>query len=122
MHMMAIRRMAGRFADALEAALGMLAAVILMAMLALVVAGVVLRYGPHTGVIGMEDLGIWLNIALISAGLPLTLSGPLSMRLDGLARLLPDRASGVLALVADGCAPLARARPEPARGARSLPR
>ncbi len=102
MRMMAIRRMAGRFADTLETALGMLAAVILMAMLALVVAGVVLRYGFHTGVIGMEDLGIWLNIALISAGLPLTLSGPLSMRLDGLARLLSDRASSVLAAVADG--------------------
>ncbi|MEO2037233.1 MAG: TRAP transporter large permease subunit, partial [Martelella sp.] len=100
--MTAIRSTAGRFADALETALGLLAAVILMAMLALVVAGVVLRYVFHTGVVGMEDLGIWLNIALISAGLPLTLSGPLSMRLDGLVKLLPDRASGVLAVVADG--------------------
>lgn len=102
MRMTAIRNTAGRFADALETALGLLAAIILMAMLALVVAGVVLRYVFHTGVVGMEDLGVWLNIALISAGLPLTLSGPLSMRLDGLVRLLPDRASGLLAVVADG--------------------
>lgn len=96
------RRVAGRLADALETVTGVIAAFILMAMLALVVTGVVLRYVFHTGVVGMEDLGIWLNIALISAGLPLTLSGPLSMRLDGLVRLLPARASGLLAVVADG--------------------
>ncbi|WP_180898107.1 TRAP transporter large permease [Martelella soudanensis] len=96
------RRAAGRLADGLETALGLLAAVILMAMLALVMAGVCLRYVFHTGVIGMEDLGIWLNIGLISAGLPLTFSGPLSMRFDGLAKRLSGRASGMLRVVADG--------------------
>ncbi len=93
---------AGWLAARLEATLGFLAAFILMAMLAGVLVGVVLRYVFHTGIVGMEDFGIWLNIAFISAGLPLTFTGPLSMRLDFVAGRLSVAGGQMAAVLADG--------------------
>ncbi|WP_174802467.1 TRAP transporter large permease subunit [Martelella limonii] len=85
----------------METAFASLAAIILAVMLAAVTIGVVLRYGFQTGVVGMEDLGIWLNIALISAGLPLTFTGTLSMRLDLLTGRLKGWQVRTSALAAD---------------------
>nr|WP_272213725.1 TRAP transporter large permease subunit [Marinicella sp. W31]MDC2879675.1 TRAP transporter large permease subunit [Marinicella sp. W31] len=98
---------AARLAKRLEAALGLIAAAVLAVMLAVVLTSVVLRYLFHTGLIGTEDLGIWLNVALIALAAPLALSGPLSMRLDlpfrpvvaKAARIIADAVSLLAALV-----------------------
>ncbi|WP_319518688.1 TRAP transporter large permease subunit [uncultured Martelella sp.] len=98
---------AAQLATRLETALAMVAATVLAVMLAVVLTSVVLRYLFHTGVIGTEDLGIWLNVALIALAAPLVLSGPLSMRLDlpfgpaakKLAGIIADAFSLLAALV-----------------------
>ena len=75
----------------MEAVLGLLCALILAALLAVVLASVVLRYVFHTGVVGVEELCIWLHVALIALGMPLTLNGALAMRMDLFSRSLPVR-------------------------------
>jgi tripartite ATP-independent transporter DctM subunit len=90
-----------------EAVLGTLAGLVLLVMLVVVLTGVVLRYGFGTGLIGTEDLGIWLHIALVSLGAPLALSGPLSMRLDIVVQRLPLALQRIAAAVADGITVLA---------------
>ncbi len=85
----------------IEAALGLLAALTLAALLAVVLTSVCLRYVFHSGFISAEDLGIWLHVALIGLGAPLSLSGALSMRLDTVVRLLPERLAPVTQALAD---------------------
>ncbi len=75
----------------MEAVLGLLCALILAALLAIVLASVVLRYVFHTGVVGVEELCIWLNVALVALGMPLALNGGLAMRMDLISRYLPVR-------------------------------
>ncbi|WP_330166547.1 TRAP transporter large permease subunit [Rhizobium sp. GN54] len=75
----------------MEAVLGLLCALILAALLAIVLASVVLRYVFHTGVVGVEELCIWLHVALIALGMPLALNGALAMRMDLFSRSLPAR-------------------------------
>ena len=92
---------AKRFASAIEAVLGALAALVLAVLLVVVLANVFLRYGFGTGFIGAEDLGIWLHVALIALGAPLTISSALAMRLDVFVRLLPARAGDIAHSLAD---------------------
>ncbi len=85
----------------LEAGLGALAGLLLAALLVLVLANVVLRYVFHGGLIGAEELGIWLHLALISVAAPLAFCGPLAMRFDIGLRLLPTRGQKVATTLAD---------------------
>ena len=103
----AIERVAGRLADRLQTTLSMMAGVVLALMLALVLLSVVLRYVFRTGLIGTEDLGIWLNVALVFLAAPLAMTGPLAMRLELPfsrraelpARIIADAVSLIAALV-----------------------
>lgn len=85
----------------LEKLLGTLAALLLFALMALVLVNVTLRYVFQAGFIGAEDLGIWLNLALISVAAPLSLTGPLSMRFDVGRRLLGKNAGAAVDILAD---------------------
>jgi tripartite ATP-independent transporter DctM subunit len=98
---------ATRTLGVVDRALGAASAVVLAAMLAVVLIGVVLRYGFGTGLMGAEDLGIWLHVALIALGAPLTLAGPLAMRLDIVAARLPPVLRCVSEVMADGFTVLA---------------
>lgn len=71
-----------RLLAALSGVLSTLAALLLAALLALVGFGVVQRYVFQTGLLGAEDLGIWLHVAIMAAGAPLALTSALAMRLD----------------------------------------
>ena len=80
-----------RLLKLIEDMLGVVAGLILTLLLAIVLASVALRYFFSTGFIGAEELGIWLHVALIALGAPLSLSSALAMRLDVFVRLLPER-------------------------------
>ncbi|MDH2326903.1 TRAP transporter large permease subunit [Cereibacter sp. SYSU M97828] len=84
-----IGRIAARLLDTLSAALSSLAAVALVALLGLVAAGFVLRYGFSSALLGAEDAGIWLHVAILSLGMPVALTSALAMRLDVVHRYLP---------------------------------
>jgi len=86
---------------AVESVLGVLAALILAVLLVVVLVSVFLRYVFNTGLIGAEDLGIWLHVALIALGAPLSLKSALAMRLDVFVRMLPARALPVTQVFAD---------------------
>ncbi|MCX5519220.1 TRAP transporter large permease subunit [Kaistia defluvii] len=84
----------------LEAGLGALCAGILALLLAVVLLSVGLRYGLGSAFLGSDELAIWLHVALIAIGAPLSIHGALAMRLDVFTRLLPaagQRAALVLA-------------------------
>ncbi len=100
-------RVAGAVLRVLDRLLGSLAGLVLATMLVVVLAGVVLRYGFKTGLMGAEDLGIWLHIALIALGAPLALNGPLAMRLDILVSRLPPLPQRLAGIGADGVSVLA---------------
>ncbi|TCL91220.1 tripartite ATP-independent transporter DctM subunit [Rhizobium sp. PP-WC-2G-219] len=106
-HIGAPARIAGAILRVLDRLLGTLAGLVLAIMLVVVLAGVVLRYGFGTGLMGAEDLGIWLHIALIALGAPLALNGPLAMRLDILVSRLPPLAQRLAGIGADGVSVLA---------------
>ncbi|TAM94592.1 MAG: TRAP transporter large permease subunit [Rhizobiaceae bacterium] len=92
---------AARLLRAIETALGALVAAILAALVLEVLAAVVLRYVFHTGFLGSEDIGIWLNVALVAFGAPLALNSALAMRLDVFATRLPEAGQRGAAVVAD---------------------
>src|SRR5690606_29760508 len=81
--------MAARLLCRLEAAFGGVCAALLAAMLLLVLASVVSRYGFSTGFAGAEELTLFLFSALVFLGAPLAQGGALSMRLDLGVRALP---------------------------------
>ncbi|WP_245515305.1 TRAP transporter large permease subunit [Rhizobium deserti] len=85
------RSAAAQWLRSVEAVIGAVAAAILLALLALVIADVYLRYLFRSGLIGTEDLAIWLHVAMISIGAPLSLGSALAMRLDVFVKLLPER-------------------------------
>lgn len=93
----------------IERALGAACAAILAVLLCVVLANVVLRYAFHTGFLGAEDLGVWLQTALISFGAPLALNSALAMRLDVFVRLLPRHGRAAAAALADTFSVLAAA-------------
>lgn len=90
-----------RWLGTVEAVLGALAALLLVVLLVLVLVNVTLRYVFQASFIGAEDLGIWLNLALISVAAPLSLTGPLSMRFDVGRRLFGSRIGAVVDTLAD---------------------
>ncbi|MDH0116264.1 TRAP transporter large permease subunit [Rhizobium pusense] len=95
------QRVAGRLLAILDKVLGAVAAAILATLLVVVLVNVTLRYLFHTGFIGAEDLGIWLNVAMIAVGAPLSLKSALAMRLDVFVRFLPERFHAVTEVLAD---------------------
>lgn len=92
---------AARVLKGVETVLGAVAALILAVLLTVVLVSVCLRYFFNTGFIGAEDLGIWLHVALISIGAPLSLNSALAMRLDVFVRLAPARLLPVTQVLAD---------------------
>ncbi|MCZ6913727.1 MAG: TRAP transporter large permease subunit, partial [Rickettsia endosymbiont of Ixodes persulcatus] len=60
-----------------------------------------MRYLFSAGFMGSEDLSVWLNVALIAFGAPLSLNSTLAMRLDVFARLLPQRGQKITGVAAD---------------------
>lgn len=95
------QRVAGRLLAILDRVLGAVAAAILATLLVVVLVNVTLRYLFHTGFIGAEDLGIWLNVAMIAVGAPLSLKSALAMRLDVFVRFLPERFHAATEVPAD---------------------
>ncbi|PZR54719.1 MAG: ABC transporter permease, partial [Stutzerimonas stutzeri] len=95
------QRVAGRVLAVLDTLLGAVAAAILATLLVVVLVNVTLRYLFHTGFIGAEDLGIWLNVAMIAVGAPLSLKSALAMRLDVFVRFLPERFHAATEILAD---------------------
>ncbi|WP_105426502.1 TRAP transporter large permease subunit [Neorhizobium tomejilense] len=93
--------LAARVLKGVEAVLGTIAALILAFLLMVVLVSVCLRYFFSTGFIGAEDLGIWLHVALISIGAPLSLNSALAMRLDVFVRLAPARLVPATHVLAD---------------------
>ncbi|MBP1872550.1 C4-dicarboxylate TRAP transporter large permease protein DctM [Ensifer adhaerens] len=85
------RLLAQRTLRGIEASLGIAAASVLAVLLAVVLSSVCMRYFFNTGLVGAEDLGIWLHVALIAIGAPLSLNSALAMRLDVFAKMLPSR-------------------------------
>jgi len=95
------QRVAGRLLAILDKVLGAVAGAILATLLVVVLVNVTLRYLFHTGFIGAEDLGIWLNVAMIAVGAPLSLKSALAMRLDVFVRFLPERFHAATEVLAD---------------------
>lgn len=85
------RDVAGRVLAGVETVLGIVVGAILVALLVIVLTGAALRYGGGIGIVGIEDLGIWLHVALVAFGAPLALDSALSMRLDVATRHLGPR-------------------------------
>ncbi len=86
----------------LETGLSSLAGLVLAVLLVLVVGNAAARYLLHLGLVGAEDLAIWLQVAMIALGAPLALNGPLAMRLDVLTHRLPRALQSPAAVIADG--------------------
>jgi tripartite ATP-independent transporter DctM subunit len=96
-----IRTAAVRAVFVTETLLGICAAVVLASMLVIVLVTAGLRYFFHAGIVGVEDLGIWLHIALIALAAPLSLNSALAMRFDVLVRILPETGRKMAGIVSD---------------------
>ena len=92
---------AARILTGVESTLGVIAAGALLILLAVVLTNVGLRYFLRTGFVGSEELAIWLHVALIAIGAPLSLGSALAMRLDVFVRLLPQCSAPVIQSLAD---------------------
>lgn len=92
---------AARILTGVESTLGVIAAGALLILFAVVLTNVGLRYFLRTGFVGSEELAIWLHVALIAIGAPLSLGSALAMRLDVFVRLLPQRSAPVIQSLAD---------------------
>ncbi|MGO6851705.1 TRAP transporter large permease subunit [Rhizobium beringeri] len=92
---------AARLLRAIEAILGIAAALVLAVLLLMVLVTVCLRYFFSAGFIGAEDLGIWLHVGLIALGAPLSLNSALAMRLDVFVKMLPESLQKVTPIGAD---------------------
>ncbi|MGR9204069.1 TRAP transporter large permease [Rhizobium leguminosarum] len=92
---------AARLLRAIEAILGIAAALVLAVLLLMVLVTVCLRYFFSAGFIGAEDLGIWLHVGLIALGAPLSLYSALAMRLDVFVKILPENLQKVTRIGAD---------------------
>ncbi|TAU83322.1 TRAP transporter large permease subunit [Rhizobium leguminosarum] len=93
--------LAARALRAIEAVLGIAAALVLAVLLSMVLVTVCLRYFFSAGFIGAEDLGIWLHVGLIALGAPLSLNSALAMRLDVFVKMLPESLQEVTPIGAD---------------------
>nr|WP_026304537.1 TRAP transporter large permease subunit [Kaistia granuli] len=92
---------AARWLRRLERGLGLVCALLLVALLGVVITAVILRYGFGGGFLGSDELAIWLHVALVAAGAPLAVNSALAMRLDVFTRLLPARGQGAAQILAD---------------------
>ncbi|MEW5423571.1 TRAP transporter large permease subunit [Amorphus sp. 3PC139-8] len=92
---------AGRVLEIASAWLSTLAAAVLATLMVLVVSGFVLRYAFSSSILGAEDAGIWLNVAIVGLGAPLALNSALAMRLDVFHRLLPRAAQAGADVIAE---------------------
>jgi tripartite ATP-independent transporter DctM subunit len=101
LHSLEKHRFLAKLLRYIEGLLGALAALVLFALLANVLVSVALRYLFSAGFVGTEELGIWLHIAMISLGAPLSLGSALAMRFDVLTRILPQRFSPITQSLAD---------------------
>jgi tripartite ATP-independent transporter DctM subunit len=99
-----LSRIAAQLLDGIEVALRWLGGFVLVAMFALVITSVVLRYVFGSGLIWSEELAIWLNVLLVAIGAPLAVNGPLAVRLDAVVRFLPPAMQDIARAVADGIA------------------
>jgi tripartite ATP-independent transporter DctM subunit len=81
-----------------------LGAGILAALFLVVMAAVLRRYVLGGGLVWSDELAIWLNVALVAVGAPLAATSALSMRLDVIVRLLPERGQRIAAIFADAVA------------------
>lgn len=97
----ALQKYATRLLLMVEAVLGVICAIILAVLLCVVLITVLMRYGFNTGLSGAEDLGIWLHVALIGIGAPLTLNTALAMRVDVFVRCFSTRMKTAAACLAD---------------------
>ncbi|AJE48757.1 TRAP transporter large permease subunit [Celeribacter indicus] len=97
----ALPRAAAWTLEHLGRALGFLAALVLAAMLGLVVAGFVLRYGFSSSIMGAEDAGTWGYVLMTAFGAPLGLNTALAMRLDVLHALMPRRIQSIADVVGE---------------------
>lgn len=91
----------------LEAGLGFACAVLLAILLLSVIVSVGLRYGLGTGLLGSDELAIWLHVTLIGLGAPLAIKGSLAMRFDAVVSILPPRAQTLAAATSSGVTLLA---------------
>ncbi|MFD9902002.1 TRAP transporter large permease subunit [Mesorhizobium sp. NPDC059025] len=94
-------RQAARLLRWLEQGLGAICALLLAVLLVVVLATVLLRYVFSTGLLGAEDAGIWLHVALIAAGAPLAINSALAMRLDIFVRRMPAAGQQTADIAAD---------------------
>lgn len=94
-------RQAARLLRWLEQGLGAICALLLAVLLVVVLATVLLRYVFSTGLLGAEDAGIWLHVALIAAGAPLAINSALAMRLDIFVRRMPAAGQQAADIAAD---------------------
>jgi len=87
-----VARVARKALASIERLLAAICAVLLALLLCLVLGSVALRYGFGTGVLGADDLAVWLHIALIGLGAPLALGGSLGLRFEALVNRLSGHA------------------------------
>ncbi|SIR29764.1 TRAP transporter, DctM subunit [Rhizobium sp. RU20A] len=102
-----IAALSGAVISRLEALLSGLAALLLAVLLALVITNAGLRYLLHVGLVGAEELAIWLQVAMIALAAPLALNGPLAMRLDALTTRLPQALKAPAGVMADAMTTMA---------------
>ncbi|WP_349295518.1 TRAP transporter large permease subunit (plasmid) [Thioclava sp. 'Guangxiensis'] len=92
---------ARRLLAILEHVFGGVVAFGLALLLALVLAGFVMRYAFSSSILGAEDAGNWLYVAITAVGAPLALRSALAMRLDIIHVRLADRPRMVADVVAE---------------------
>lgn len=92
----------GRLLEALSLLLSGAAGAVLAVLLVLVLGGFVLRYGFSAAILGAEDAGIWLHVALLTLGMPVALTSALAMRLDVIHRFMPRRVRICADVIAEG--------------------
>lgn len=94
-------RIAARALSIVETVLETICGALLAILLAVVLVTVVLRYAFGTGLLGSEDLSVWLHLALIALGAPLAINSALAMRLDVFVRLMPKPLQALASVIAD---------------------
>ncbi|WGF87074.1 TRAP transporter large permease [Marinivivus vitaminiproducens] len=90
-----------RLLHGVEQALGAVCALVLAVLLAVVLAAVTARYVLGAGILGSDELAIWLHVALVALGAPLAIGSALAMRLDVFTRRLPALGQAAAAVLAE---------------------
>ncbi len=85
----------------LDSVIGAVATGCLVAMIAIVAAGVVDRYILHSSIAWSEEVSIWLFLCIIFLGLPLSVSREVGLSLGGLATRLRGLPLAIIKVVND---------------------